>query len=114
MSAHRRLITQAAQLAYSNKGIKSYFLGAIGIRNDGTIVRSYNIPNVEKNIHAHAEIRLCKKLDTGSTVYVARVSKIGRMLLARPCPDCFYFMKQHKVRKCYYSISDFEYGVIEF
>lgn len=62
---------------------------------------------------AHAEARLAKKLDRGAIVYVVRINRKGKLVMARPCANCLMILKSKKVKKIYYSISENEYGVIE-
>ncbi len=93
---------------------RQFRLGAVGIRCDGTIVVSRNIPNREPEPQAHAEARLVKKLDHGAIVYVVRVARDGKLTMARPCKTCRRALKNRHVRKCYYSINENEYGVIRF
>lgn len=100
---------------------RAFQFGAIGIRKDGSRVYSRNIPvNIGDYSsgcfpHAHAERRLCKKMDCGGIVYVARISKKdGSLRNARPCQYCMIAMRARSISKCYYTISDYEYGVIDF
>ncbi len=94
-------------------------IGAVGIRGDGAIVTASNGPviifNDEKKgsfPEAHAEIRLSRKLDVGSIVYVARVRKGDGMYgNARPCKDCRTALKARGVKKVFYTIGPNEYGI---
>jgi tRNA(Arg) A34 adenosine deaminase TadA len=105
----------AKQYALKDKTWKRYYFGAIGIRNDGRIVHATNIRNPIKELNCHAETRLCKKLDKGSEVYLVRINKSGiHYLLSRPCSGCMAKMKAKGVRIIYYSISNNEFGQIEF
>jgi hypothetical protein len=46
-------------------------------------------------------------------IYVARIRRDTRELaLARPCATCLPRIKAMKIQFVYYSINDFEYGVI--
>lgn len=55
----------------------------------------------------HAEFSVLlgvpKHLVVGSTVFVARVTKGGRVSMAKPCPSCQNLLKTAGVRKVYYS-----------
>jgi cytidine deaminase len=93
---------------------KKYKIGAIGIRKDGTIVKSHNIPCRDKSPDVHAERRLCRKLDQGSTVYVVRIGGDNKYKNCRPCAGCQAVMRNKGVSKCYYSINSQEYGVMTF
>lgn len=91
---------------------RGYRIGAVGIRNDGVIVVSRNLPNQCKHPLNHAETRLTKKLDLGGTVFVARVDRRGRLLNARPCEWCTRNLLSRRIKQCYYTISENEYGVL--
>ena len=94
--------------------IRSHAIGAVAIRQDGIIVKSRNLSSREKILDAHAEIRVLKKSGKGCVIYVARARNNSSIGLARPCGGCIQAMKYMKVEKCFYSISDNEYGVIKF
>lgn len=99
----------------AKKDHRSYIFGAVAKRRDGTLVFSRNIPNCEKNWHCHAEARISRKLDIGAIVYVVRVSReTGKLICSRPCQHCEKALRQAGVRRCLYSISETEYGVLEF
>lgn len=91
---------------------RHYRLGAVGIRSDGTTVTANNVPCRQLHAQAHAEARLVRKLDRDADVYVVRIRRDGTLASARPCPGCQKTMRLRGVRRCYYSISDNEYGVL--
>lgn len=109
-----RLARQAAIRGNTRKAKRQYRLGAVGIRTDGTVVYSNNIPNRSPEPAAHAEARIVKKLDWGSTVYVVRILSDGKLAMARPCLGCQAAMRLKGVRCCYYSINNEEYGVWQY
>jgi len=109
-----RLAKQVALRGDTLEANRHYRLGAVGIRSDGAIVTASNIPNCRPEPHAHAETRLVRKLDWGSTVYVVRIHRDGSLALARPCKRCQSAMRLRGVACCYYSINDREYGVINY
>jgi tRNA(Arg) A34 adenosine deaminase TadA len=106
----------AARTATSKVDKRSFLLGAIGIRNDGVMVRSLNSPTENKNRKVHAECKLCRKLDYGAeAVYVARVRLDNfEFGMARPCNDCRKILKSKRVKKVFYTISQTSYGIIDF
>lgn len=110
----KRFFKLAKAVAVKSKDCRQFRLGAVGVRSEGTIVTSCNIPNRHPEPQAHAEARLVKKLNKGATVYVVRVSRKGTLTMARPCPTCLSLLKRRGIKKCYYSISKNEYGVIKF
>lgn len=107
-----RMAKKAALNGDSKEVKRRYRLGAIGIRSDGAIVCSNNIPTQLPEKNAHAEARLTRKLDYGAIVYVVRILSNGRLAMARPCKHCEGIMRVRGVKQCYYSISEEEYGVI--
>lgn len=99
---------------YARRGTKRAFqLGAVGLRRDGATVHAYNGTAQARTPSAHAEARLARKLDHGSIVFVARVSRAtGKYTMARPCEKCLLAMKHRGVSRVYYTIAPCEYGVI--
>ncbi len=108
-----RLARQTAMRGDTKEANRQYRIGAVGIRKDGAIVCSSNIPHRTPRPEAHAESRLSRKLDWGATVYVVRVLSTGRLSVARPCKNCEAALRRKGVKKVVYSISDTEHGVME-
>lgn len=98
-----QLATLATQAAFKSADKKHFLVGAAGIRADGAVVVSGNGPTPGKDRHAHAETRLCQKLDEGATVFVVRVRRDGTLANSRPCDDCKISMFMSGVRKVYYT-----------
>jgi hypothetical protein len=106
---------EARKYAIKRKDSRNYLFGAVGVRRDGTKVFSRNGVNREKDFRGHAEARLCRKLDIGSVVWVVRVSREnGTFGFARPCRHCQKILRCTGVKKCFYSVSEYEHGVLEF
>lgn len=80
------LAVDAARLDADRK--RRAYVGAVGLRPDGAVVRSRNGSAVKVSPHAHAEARLLRKCGAGSQVFVARVLKSGETAMARPCSRC--------------------------
>lgn len=129
MSYVRRMLMEAAMVSRLRKDDRRYFIGAIGLRSDGTKVKACNGNPKEPTREHHCEYRLSRKLDRGSTVFVARTTSkesdgcsgrplyvsedSGRQLsMAKPCADCEKALRFRGVARVYYSISDEEYGVL--
>jgi tRNA(Arg) A34 adenosine deaminase TadA len=108
-----RLANDAAKVIDKNGLRRKYRLAAVGIRNDGVIVFSSNLPIAVPNPKAHAEYRLCAKLTPGSTVWVVRIDRSGHYVMAKPCRSCTSRMVKYGVKRCYYTISDNEWGVLD-
>jgi len=101
----------AAKTAQSKSDKRSFLLGAVAERKDGTIVKARNSPTIVPDRQAHSEFRLCKKLDYGATVYIARVKLDGSGSgMARPCADCMRALKAKKVKRVYFTIDPETYG----
>lgn len=105
--------------------IKS-FIGALGIRKDGAIIRaingsirnSYGTSNSSsgkepvKSAKYHAEGRLLNKIDSGGIIYVARRRRDnGERAMARPCIRCQPLIRNFRVDKVFYSIDENYYGI---
>lgn len=82
------------------------------MRSDGVLVIGVNGPARDRMPKAHAEARLCRKLDYYGDVFVAR-KNLGGFALAKPCPNCEKALRLRRVRRVYYTISDNEYGVLD-
>lgn len=104
----------AGRTAASKKDRRAYLVGAIGIRHDGAMVRSLNAPTELRNRRAHAECKLCRKLDYYAEVYVARVKLLdGKFGMSRPCNSCRKILTTKKVRKVFYTIDENYYGILD-
>ena len=115
-----KMFSEAAYVATKRKDSREHRLGAVGVRKDGTKVYASNGtvigPGTGRCGKAHAEARLANKLDVGSTVFIARVGgkhSDGNWLLAKPCPGCEMILRNNGIKRCYYTISNSEYGVME-
>jgi pyrimidine deaminase RibD-like protein len=117
-----RMLSLALKLA-SNKKIndtRNFRLAAVGVRNDGAIVTAVNgsvhytgILRHRSFPKSHAEARLSRKLDVGSTVYVVRAAKTdGSATMAMPCPSCMQFLAQRGVKRIVFTMYDGKIGEI--
>jgi len=109
------MLALAARIAFENNGSdnRSFFLGAVGQRNDGVIMTARNISATDYAPKHHAEARLSRKLTPDSVVWVARVAKKdGSWAMARPCNGCQLRMRIVGVRKVFYTIGPNEWGVM--
>lgn len=115
-------LLEAAELAVptSNTDLRSFWLGALGVRRDGVIVSSRNgavsfsssVQMSNVNVNSHAESRLLRKLGKDGVIFVSRVLRKDRSLaMARPCPDCQLKIRAHRVKKVYYTINDNQFGI---
>lgn len=89
---------------------RTFLLGAVGVRSDGVVVKSRNGSYRERCPAGHAEARLSRKLDVGSTVFVARILRSGGLALAAPCKDCRRSLRSRGVRHVYYTIDSDTFG----
>ena len=117
MSIDKRMLAMAAAVAGDNPeryDNRSFYLGAVGLRNDGVLVTAKNIAS--KNIVPthHAEARVVRKLTPNSVVWVARVSRSnGGWTMSRPCENCQRIMRSAGVKKVVYTIAPNEWGTIQ-
>ena len=93
---------------------RNFYIGAVGLRNDGTLVTASNgsVQGDSRIWSCHAEIRLIRKLDTGATVFVARVNKRGDWRIAKPCANCMKALKGRRVVRVYYTMAPGKYGML--
>ncbi len=104
----------AAKCAQSKKDQRTFLLGAVGIRNDGVLVKSQNGPSMTPMPKAHAERKLINKLDYGSIVYICRIRVgDGTMAMAFPCRSCLVALLHKKVKRVYYTIGPDHFGTID-
>jgi tRNA(Arg) A34 adenosine deaminase TadA len=105
----------AARIAKSKDDRRSFLLGCVAIRNDGCMVKSLNSPTETKNRQAHAEYKICKKIDSSAVIYVARVRLDNFFFaIARPCDACMKRLQFMRVCRCFYTVDQTHYGVINF
>jgi tRNA(Arg) A34 adenosine deaminase TadA len=105
----------AAALQGASRGddIRTFFLGAVGLRNDGVIVASRNVASRDVALSHHAEARLSRKLTPNSEVWVARVRKNGEWAMAKPCASCQLKLRVAGVTRVVYTIDINEWGVLD-
>jgi len=108
----KKLIRLAKKIAVKDD-CRQYRFGVVGVRKGGTIVTSRNIPTRHPDPRAHAEARVVRKLNKGSIIYVVRIDRKNRLTTARPCEKCQRAMRSRGVKRCFYSISETEFGVLE-
>jgi len=106
----------AIAASFANKGFerRHFKISALGIRKDGAMVVSYNGSAKIRTPEIHAEYKLSRKLDYDATVFVVRLLKEGKYGLAMPCTSCLAVLKKKKVKKIYFTISDSDFGIINF
>ncbi len=110
----------AKKVALAHDDNRGFFLGAIGIRHDGAVVKSCNGPviiydDTKKTSYpaAHAEYRLARKLDKGSIVFVCRIRRVDDSFgMARPCQDCQRKLAAKGVKKVNYTLNNNEFGTL--
>ncbi len=111
---------EAVKIALLHDTNKRWMHAAIGIRKDGAIVYArnggQNIAISERTPKlAHAEARLCRKLDKGAPlVIVVRVDSQGRMKMSKPCKACQQVLKNKKVRRVMWSANSSDYDQMIF
>ena len=106
-----KLLNLAAAVALGNKSKKNFLLAAVVQRKDGVVVISVNSMTEIPAPSGHAEARAIRKADTGSTLYVARVTRDGKWAMSKPCKTCQTLIRNKGIKKVYYTIGQNEYGV---
>jgi cytidine deaminase len=103
----------AARIAKSNSfGMKKHFLfGAVCRRKDGALVVSSNIRTANPDINAHAESRILRKSGHGAILWLVRIDRSGNWAMAKPCAGCQALIRNHNIKRVYYSVSKDIYAV---
>lgn len=116
------LLIMASQVALPTSEFdkRNFWLGCVGIRDDGAMVSSRNgaaefsstIENYQLMPNSHAEGRVLRKLGKNGTLFVARVSRKDRSLaMSQPCGMCQVRIRAFNVKKVYYTINEYQYGI---
>lgn len=116
------LLELAAEIALptSDTDPRNFWLGCVGIRDDGVQVTARNgatefsdqVENYQFLPNAHAEGRVLRKLGKCGILFVARVSRKDRSFaMAQPCGMCQVRIKAAQVKKVYYTINSNQYGI---
>ncbi len=122
-----RFFKIAANVATKIDDQRDHRIGCVGVRSDGATTTARNGSVKESSSKhlltckktgkrrfpkAHAEVRLSKKLDVGSVVFLCRVGGKGNWLLSKPCQNCLRVLRNKGTKRVYFTISNSEYGVI--
>lgn len=115
MHKYLKLAALISIKSYQRRSNKKACIAAVGVRTDGKIVSAKNGRALDRFFAAHAEARLAKKLDVGSSVYVARMRRDnGELAMSKPCPGCERILRHRGVKRVMYTINENEYGVLKF
>lgn len=94
----------AGEIASKRKDMRSFLLAAVGVRSDGAMVHAVNGHSQMPERTAHAEARLCKKLDVGSEIFICRIRLLnGSFALSKPCRNCEKMLRTCGVKRVYYT-----------
>ena len=110
MDPWRYLALAASCATVGSEDRRKFCLGAVGVRSDGAVVKARNGSTRERCPAGHAETRLSRKLDVGSTVFVARILRSGGLALAAPCVTCRRALRSRGVRHVYYTVDSATFG----
>jgi len=116
------LLQLAAEVSLptSDNDPRNFWLGCVGIREDGVQVSarngatefSYEVESYQLVPNSHAEGRVLRKLGKCGVLFVARVSRKDRSFaMSQPCGMCQVRIRAAKVKKVYYTINDNQYGI---
>lgn len=108
----QELLEEAAEFAVKKLDRRTFRLAALGRRADGALVRAKNEAVVLPTPSAHAEARLCQKLDVGADVWICRVLRCGEWGLAKPCIHCLKALRLRGVKRVCYTTGPKQYEVM--
>lgn len=98
-----KLLEIAASVSRLKKDSRTYFHGAVCVRNDGVLVAAQNgAPKFPDRMH-HSEYRVLRKAGLYSVMYVARTLADGTWADSSPCTSCRKAIKSAKVSSVYYT-----------
>jgi tRNA(Arg) A34 adenosine deaminase TadA len=109
--ADSRYLSLAARTAAAGEP-RNHKLGAVAVRggrvlgvgaNKARNTPSLDIPRSAWSVHAEASCLRQVAYPNGATLYVARVTGVGRTRLARPCPRCWDLAYRLGVTKLIYT-----------
>lgn len=96
-------------------------LGAVVRKGGRVLAVGWNVDkNVPENVEmdwaacsVHAEVSALKQVSdpSGSIVYVARVTRGGRVGMAKPCKRCRAYLTDVRVKRAVYTIDENTFGV---
>jgi deoxycytidylate deaminase len=123
----RKFFSMACEQA-KNSSYPTFKHGSILVKGGAIVSTGYNKGNycafasrfkAHKGISTlHAEMAsilgVDKSVTDNAVVYVVRINRHGQMNNSRPCPMCEAAMRFVGIKKCFYSISETEYGVMNF
>ncbi len=101
----------AIRIAKGGTEDRNYLIGCVALREDGAVVVAPNILTKKPEHSAHSENRCLKKSGTNAILWVARVHRSGLWANAKPCIKCQTLIRNKKVKRVYYTISNNEYAV---
>lgn len=110
----KKLLQLAAKVSRLKDDTRNYCLGAVAIRDDDVMVYAYNGHAGVPTPQVHCEARLCRKLDKGAIVYLARTTTNGKWANSKPCGDCMRALKRAAVKKIYYTTGPNEWDSLDF
>ena len=105
-------LRQAAKQAfYSNH--HRFRLGAIVVKSGRVLSQGTNIskkgpatPPYRESIHAEVVAIRNAKITEGGTLYVARLSSLDHMAVAKPCEYCVEHMLENGIQRVVFSVSN--------
>lgn len=93
-----------AKLLAQNSNHDSYWHGAVAMRGGCVVGIGYN--HGEKHAEEMALQNIWPNKRKGVKVISVRITRTGRMSMAKPCPKCEAYMKQHGVKSVLWSNHD--------
>ena len=98
-----RYLHLAAEISRLKEDGRTYFHGAVGIREDGVMVCASNGNPVYPTPEHHCEYRITRKLGVNGTIYLVRTLADGTWGDSTPCSYCHKRLKRRRVEMVFYS-----------
>ena len=64
-------------------------------------------------VHAEMDAVICPVSTNGLDAYVARLTKPGKISMARPCDSCMTMLRLAGIRRVYWTIDEHNYGELK-
>ena len=118
-------LQRAIRHAWENETYPKFRMAAVVVKGGSVLACGHNklntdpalVADSDRSLHkvaVHAEADALKQCGNpkGSTVYVARIGRNGKVGMARPCCRCQTQLINAGVTRAVYTISENEYGVL--
>lgn len=106
----RYYLDLAAKVSREKEDGRTYYHGAVGLRNDGVMVCASNGNPKFPTPEHHCEFRILRKLGRKGVIFLARTLADGRWANSEPCPQCQSRLRNSMIKIIYYTVGIDDFG----